>query len=156
MAACTSRAAALTSRSRSNCKVIDVVPNVLLDVISVTPAIRLRLRSSGVATADAMVSGLAPGRLAPTLIVGKSTCGSGDTGSWKYPIAPAKVTAIVNNVVATGLRIKGSERFIGTPHRNGFIRCPIPTQSLKPKIDYRGRIQCQQLTHQQSADDAYS
>ena len=28
-----------------------------------------------------MISALAPGRLAPTLIVGKSTCGSGETGS---------------------------------------------------------------------------
>ena len=38
-------------------------------------------RSSGVATLDAIVSGLAPGRLALTTITGKSICGSGDTGS---------------------------------------------------------------------------
>ena len=37
--------------------------------------------SSGVATDEAMVSGLAPGRLAVTLIVGKSTLGSAATGS---------------------------------------------------------------------------
>ena len=42
---------------------------------------RPNCRSSGVATADAIVSGLAPGRLADTEMVGKSTCGSGDTGS---------------------------------------------------------------------------
>jgi hypothetical protein len=42
---------------------------------------RLNWRSSGVATAEAMVSGLAPGRFADTCIVGKSTCGSGETGS---------------------------------------------------------------------------
>ena len=37
-------------------------------------------RSSGVATAEAMVSGLAPGRPADTSMVGKSTWGSGETG----------------------------------------------------------------------------
>ncbi len=37
--------------------------------------------SSGVATAAAIVSGLAPGRLALTLIVGKSTFGRSLTGS---------------------------------------------------------------------------
>ena len=36
--------------------------------------------SSGVATAAAMVSGEAPGRLALTEMVGKSTAGSSDTG----------------------------------------------------------------------------
>src|SRR5437773_2107567 len=81
IAACTSRAAALLSRSRSNCMVIDVEPRVLVEVISVIPAIRPNCRSSGVATAEAIVSGLAPGRFARTWIVGKSTCGNGDTGS---------------------------------------------------------------------------
>ena len=37
--------------------------------------------SSGVATDDAMVSGLAPGRVADTVMVGKSTLGSAATGS---------------------------------------------------------------------------
>ena len=41
------------------------------------PAMRPNWRSSGVATEEAMVSGLAPGKLRPTEIVGKSTCGSG-------------------------------------------------------------------------------
>ena len=36
--------------------------------------------SSGVATALAMVSGSAPGRLAETLMVGKSTAGNSLTG----------------------------------------------------------------------------
>ena len=38
-------------------------------------------RSSGAATAEAMISGLAPGKAAITVMVGKSTCGSGETGS---------------------------------------------------------------------------
>jgi hypothetical protein len=61
MAACTSRAAASTSRSRSNWSVIEASPSELVDVISVMPAMRPKRRSSGVATDDAIVSGLAPG-----------------------------------------------------------------------------------------------
>ena len=81
MAACTSREAASMSRSRSNCKVMFVEPEELFDVIWVTPAMRPNWRSSGVATAEAMVSGFAPGRPAETETVGNSTCGSGATGS---------------------------------------------------------------------------
>ena len=40
---------------------MDVVPSMLVDVISVMPAIRPKRRSSGVATAEAIVSGFAPG-----------------------------------------------------------------------------------------------
>src|SRR5215470_3034828 len=73
IAACTSRAAASMFRSRSNCIVIWVFPVLLCDVISVIPAILPKLRSSGVVTADAIVSGLAPGRFALTFSVGYST-----------------------------------------------------------------------------------
>ena len=48
--------------------------------ISVTPGISPRRRSSGAATVAAMVSGSAPGRLAVTLMVGKSTVGMLATG----------------------------------------------------------------------------
>ncbi len=58
-------------------------------------------RSSGAATDDAMISGLAPGNDAPTLMVGKSTCGSGATGSCRYATAPASAIAAVNSVVPT-------------------------------------------------------
>src|ERR1700736_5368321 len=80
IAACTSRAAASILRFRSNCNVTPVAPSELLDVISVTPAIRPNCLSRGVATADAIVSGFAPGNEAPTEIVGNSTCGIGATG----------------------------------------------------------------------------
>jgi hypothetical protein len=73
MAACTSRAAPLMSRLSSNCRIRVVDPWLLVDVISVIPAICPRLRSSGVATVAAMVSGLAPGSEALTMMVGKST-----------------------------------------------------------------------------------
>ncbi|MNE16390.1 hypothetical protein D3C87_1658060 [compost metagenome] len=70
IAACTSRAAPLISRSRSNCKMTRVLPSELIEVISLTPAIRPRARSSGVATDEAMVSGSAPGNEALIEITG--------------------------------------------------------------------------------------
>ena len=45
------------------------------------PAIVENCCSSGVATAEAIVSGVAPGRLAQTMMVGKSTLGRSLTGS---------------------------------------------------------------------------
>ncbi len=71
-------------------------------VISVTPAMRANWRSSGAATELAMVSGLAPGKLAETLIVGNSTCGSAATGRNWNAITPTSVIPMVNRVVATG------------------------------------------------------
>ena len=61
--------------------VIWVRPSALDDVIESMPAMVENCRSSGVATAEAMVSGLAPGRLAATWMVGKSTLGRSLTGS---------------------------------------------------------------------------
>src|ERR1700683_2970893 len=81
MAACTSRAAPLMSRLRSNWSVIFADPTELLDVISVTPAMRVNCFSSGVATDGAITSGLAPGSEAWTWMVGKSTSGNAETGS---------------------------------------------------------------------------
>ena len=68
-------------RSSTNCRVIDVVPTPLLDVIVSSPLIAANCCSSGVATEDAMVSGLAPGYCTDTLIVGKSTLGKAAIGS---------------------------------------------------------------------------
>src|SRR3954469_17944414 len=73
MAASTSSAAPSIGRLRSNCSVIWVDPMPLVDVIWLRPAISENWRSSGWATLEAMVSGLAPGRLAETWMVGKST-----------------------------------------------------------------------------------
>ncbi len=109
MAACTSRAAASILRFKSNCSVIEVDPKVLAEVISVTAAMCPNWRSRGVATEEATVSALAPGRLALTEMVGKSTCGSGDTGNSRNATAPARAMATVINVVAMGRRMNGSE-----------------------------------------------
>ncbi|VFR99670.1 Uncharacterised protein [Salmonella enterica subsp. enterica serovar Typhimurium] len=48
-----------------------VLPSELLEVISLTPAMRPKERSNGVATDEAMVSGEAPGSEALTIITGK-------------------------------------------------------------------------------------
>src|ERR1700683_746266 len=104
------------SRLRSNCSTIEVEPRKLVEVISVSPAMRPKDLSSGVATDDAIVSGLAPGRLACTWMVGNSTSGNGATGNKRNAIAPANAIAIVNSVVPTELRMKVSERLI-SPER---------------------------------------
>ncbi len=87
-----------------------VFPNPLEEVICVTPAMRPNCRSNGVATADAMVSGLAPGKPAPTEIVGKSTCGRGATGKKLNATAPERKIAMVISEVATGRRMNGAEK----------------------------------------------
>src|SRR5215510_461471 len=70
IAACTSVAASLMLRSRSNWSTTRVEPRLEDEVISLTPAMRPSCRSSGVATVAAMVSGFAPGRVAETEMTG--------------------------------------------------------------------------------------
>ena len=96
----------------SNCRVIRAWPIPLCEVISVTSAICPRWRSSGAATLVATVFGLAPGSVAVTDMVGKSTCGSGDTGNLEKPRMPAMAMPMVSNVVATGREMNGAETFI--------------------------------------------
>ena len=55
----------------SNCRVMLVEPSEFTEVIWVMPGISENCRSSGVATFEAMVSGLAPGSVALTWRVGK-------------------------------------------------------------------------------------
>ena len=80
MAAWTSWAAASMSRDKANCSVIWLTPSALVEVMESSPAMVENCFSSGVATAEAIVSGLAPGRLADTEMVGKSTLGRSLTG----------------------------------------------------------------------------
>ena len=81
IADCTSCAAASMSRLRSNCSVIWLMPKELDEVIVCSDGIWPNCRSSGAVTSEATVSGLAPGSCVVTWMVGKSTCGSDDTGS---------------------------------------------------------------------------
>src|SRR5574341_408926 len=74
-AVCTSCAAASMLRDSENCRVMLVEPWLLLEVICSMPGMVENARSSGVATEDAMVSGLAPEKLAWPLMVGYSMGG---------------------------------------------------------------------------------
>jgi len=64
------------------------------------------------ATDAAMVSALAPGSVAVTAIVGKSTLGKADTGSRRNPNTPNAMIVAVISVVMTGRRIQSSESVI--------------------------------------------
>src|SRR5258705_11064576 len=70
-AVCTASAAPSMFRVRSNWMMIEVVPSAETDVIDVMPAMVESWRSIGPATDAAMVSGLAPGRVAVIWMVGK-------------------------------------------------------------------------------------
>ena len=83
MAVCTSWAAASMSRSSENCRVMRVEPELLTEFIESSPAMVANCFSSTVATVEAMVSALAPGRLALTRMVGKSTLGRSLMASWR-------------------------------------------------------------------------
>src|ERR1700739_413727 len=80
MAACTSHASPSRLRLRLNWIVMWVSPREFVDVIESMPAIVENCFSSGVATEEAIVSGLAPGSEALTRMVGKSTLGRSLTG----------------------------------------------------------------------------
>src|SRR5277367_230767 len=114
IAACTSCAPASMLRVRLNCSVMLVEPWMLLEVIESRPAIVENCFSSGVATEDAIVSGLAPGSDALTTMVGKSTLGRLLTGRYLYAIRPNSTIASELSVVMTGRRIKISEMFMMT------------------------------------------
>ena len=93
-------------------RTIPVVPNWLTEVIWLMPAIRPNCRSSGVATDEAIVSGLAPGNEAPTEMTGNSTCGKGATGRKLNASVPAMSRAAASNDVPMGRFIKGAEIFM--------------------------------------------
>src|SRR5579885_682881 len=99
-------------RLRSNCKVIWQEPCELVEFILSSPAMVVNCRSRGVATADATVSALAPGKLALTVTVGKSTAGRSLTERVEKAISPKMTTAAITRVVITGLRMKSFDRFI--------------------------------------------
>ena len=71
-AACTSSAAPSMARPSTNSSVSEVLPSVLVELIWASPGMVWNCFSSGSATDDAMVSGLAPGSEAETLITGVS------------------------------------------------------------------------------------
>ena len=85
------------------------------EVMESRPGMVENWRSSGVATEAAMVSGLAPGRLAYTWSVGKSTFGRSLTGRARYPATPNRTIPSITSVVITGRRMKIPVMFIAHP-----------------------------------------
>src|ERR1017187_8765419 len=128
MAACTSTAAPSSLRLRSNSRVIWVLPREFDEVMEFRPAMVENLFSSGVATADAMVSGLAPGRLAVTSRVGKSTFGKSLTASERYATPPNRAMAAISRLVAIGRSMNVWEIFMRQQRMNTFrliLRTPF-------------------------------
>src|SRR5579862_8662978 len=69
-------------------------------------------RSSGVATAEAIVCGSAPGSEAPTLMTGKSILGSEATGRKLKARIPDSRSAAASSDVPIGRRMNGAEILI--------------------------------------------
>ena len=90
-----------------------LIPNELDEVISCSEGICPKLRSSGAVTSDAITSGLAPGSWVVTWMVGKSTCGSDETGSHNSRAMPPSMTATPSSEVAIGRRMKGEDTLMG-------------------------------------------
>jgi hypothetical protein len=91
---------------------MEVEPSVLVEFIDEMPAMVANWRSSGVATAFAMVAGLAPGKLAETEIVGKSIDGRSLTGNVVKLIMPNSTIADIINVVKMGRLMKRAAKFM--------------------------------------------
>src|SRR5580704_4504205 len=111
------------------------------------PAILPNWRSSGVAIEEAMISGLAPGKLALTEIVGKSIWGSAETGSTRNATAPASAIAAVNRVVATGRWMNGEDKLIELIRRHGLgatlqaaARGESVREPVKENVNHRSRV----------------
>src|SRR5271165_3488484 len=104
-----------------------------------------------------MISALPPGKLALTEMVGKSTCGRGDTGKTRYARIPANAIPTVIKVVATGRRMNGAEMFMPAP--SGLARYPVPFRSIyarsgvrdvKKDVDDGRGVERKHLTEDQS------
>src|SRR4051794_15949789 len=81
------------------------------------------------ATDAAIVSALAPGKVALTAMVGKSTRGSADTGSSRKPNTPNAMMDAVISVVITGRRIQSSESVIAS--RSGLAGALFHTRAVR-------------------------
>src|SRR5262249_46604917 len=132
------------SRSRLNWIVICEVPWPLIEVIWSMPAIVENCFSSTVATAEAIVSGLAPGSCALTWIVGKSTFGSVETGSSRYAAKPKMRMPAMTSTGMTGRRTNGSEIFPPPP------KCSLAGLAGGADLDARARRKAQRAAR----DDA--
>ena len=88
---------------------------MLVEFIDVSPEIVENCFSSGSATAEAIVSGLAPGSDALTEIVGKSMAGRSLTGRSRYDITPKTTMPSTMSVVVIGRLMNSAEIFMSPP-----------------------------------------
>ena len=97
--------------------------------------------SSGVATEEAMFSGLAPGSTAVTWIVGVSNCGSAAIGMPSQAKMPATTAEADSSTVMTGRRMKISVAFTACPSTwaPGLRRPCAARPSLVPRAAPRSR-----------------
>ena len=134
-----------------------------------TPAIRPNWRSSGVATAEAIVSGLAPGRPAETLMVGNSTSGQrrhgqhlvGDAAGQRQP---GREERGADRPLDEGCREAhrsaggaGSQRRRRLPWRMADVgRLDVRRRRARPieeQVDHRRGVERQHLADDQAAHD---
>jgi hypothetical protein len=80
--------------------------------------------SSGEATVWAIVSGLAPGKLARTWMVGGTTSGYSLIGSICIDRSPAMVMTIDSTVAKMGRSMKNREMFMGRSRKRRGPRWP--------------------------------
>ena len=136
----TSTAALSMSRFRSNCSVTFELPVELDEVISSIPAIVVNWRSSGLATADAIVVGSPPGRPAPTFSVGKSTFGRSLTARTRYATTPITAMPSMKRLVAIGRLMKTSEMFTDRSH-HGWRSIARSLSVSSHEVHAYGRVQ---------------
>src|SRR5690606_5373198 len=118
-------------RSMSNTSVMVGEPSELRDDISDRPAMEPSACSSGMATLDAMVSGLAPAMRALTEIIGKSICGKGATGKSLYANTPDNTIAMHSRVVVTGRRTNRVSHLMALPAAHWRARDDWPNSAAK-------------------------
>src|SRR3979490_109681 len=137
----TSRAAASMLRLRSNWMVMTLVPCDELDDIDEMPAMVDSWRSMMPATEAAMVSALAPGKVALTAMVGKSTRGSADTGNRRKPNTPKAMIDAVISVVMTGRARQSSESVIASrPGLAGPRLDPRSVRQQQLSVDHHALV----------------
>ena len=158
MAASTSRAAPLMSRLMANWMTTCALPTLLCEVSSFTPAMVARRRSSGSATVEAMISGLAPAMVACTAIDRQGDVRQGRNRHVKVGEQPGQRDGDreercrdrppdeKRRNVHAGLPARGLARLAAKALGN----------AVEHQIDDRRREQGEHLAHQQAADDGES
>ena len=90
------------SLSELNYKVMVEAPVMLVELMVLMPSMVENCFSKVSATEAAIVSGLAPGKLAVTLMTGVLKAGNAEIGILLYANTPAKTADKLSNTVMTG------------------------------------------------------